>query len=57
MFSWQIKLRQFPLLMRALARTQRLMDPAYYLAEHSLLPTEAGTCTEAAARQTTELAS
>jgi radical SAM superfamily enzyme YgiQ (UPF0313 family) len=58
-YKWigQIKLRQFPLLMRALARTQRLMDPAYYLAEHSLLPTEAGTCTEAAARQTTELAS
>jgi radical SAM superfamily enzyme YgiQ (UPF0313 family) len=52
-YKWlgQIKLRQFPLLMRALARTQRLMDPSYYLAEHDLLPTEAGTCTQAAAER------
>ena len=33
----QIKPRQIPLLMRALARTQRLMDPRYYLSEHCLM--------------------
>jgi radical SAM superfamily enzyme YgiQ (UPF0313 family) len=31
-----VKPRQFLFLMRALARTQRLMDPKYYLSEHSL---------------------
>jgi len=34
----QIKPKQFPLLMRALFRTQRLMDPRYYMSEHCLLP-------------------
>jgi hypothetical protein len=39
----QIKPRQFPLLMRALVRTQRLMDPRYYLSEHCLVPHDAPT--------------
>ncbi len=57
-YKWlgQIKLRQFPLLMRALARTQRMMDPAFYIAEHNLLPTEAGTCTHAAAERAAQRA-
>lgn len=52
-YKWlgQIKLRQAPLLMKALFRTQRMMDPAFYLAEHDLLPTEAGTCTQVAAER------
>ena len=42
-YKWvsQIKPRQFPLLMRALVRTQRLMDPRYYMSEHCLLPGDA----------------
>ncbi len=42
-YKWigQIKPRQFPLLMRALFRTQRLMDPRCYMAEHCLLPADA----------------
>ena len=57
-YKWlgQIKLRQAPLLMKALSRTQRLMDPAFYLAEHHLLPTEAGTCTHAAAERVAQRA-
>jgi hypothetical protein len=41
-YKWvsQIKPRQFPLLMRALLRTQRLMDPQYYMAEHCLLASD-----------------
>ena len=39
----QIKPRQFPLLMRALVRTQRLMDPRYYLSEHCLVPHDTHT--------------
>jgi radical SAM superfamily enzyme YgiQ (UPF0313 family) len=58
-YKWlgQIRWRQFPLLMRALARTQRLMDPANYLSEHCLLPTAAGACTDVAESQRAELAS
>ncbi len=58
-YKWlaQIKLRQFPLLMRALFRTQRLMDPAYYLSEHSLLPSAEGACTDVGDQQRAELAS
>lgn len=57
-YKWlgQIKLQQFLLLMRALRRTQRLMDPKYYLDEHSLLPTEVGTCTHTAAEQAAKVA-
>jgi radical SAM superfamily enzyme YgiQ (UPF0313 family) len=45
----QIKPQQFPLVMRALFRTQRLMDPQYYMSEHCLLP--CNTTAPAAARE------
>lgn len=34
----EVDFRNLPFLMRALARTQRLMDPAHYLAEYDLVP-------------------
>jgi hypothetical protein len=37
-----VKPRQFAFLVHALVRTQRMMDPRYYLSEHSLVPTATG---------------
>ncbi len=41
---WQwigdVKPQHLPFLMRALVRTQRLMDPRYYMSEHQLAPAE-----------------
>lgn len=34
----EVELRNLPFLVRALARTQRMMDPAHYLREHVLSP-------------------
>jgi radical SAM superfamily enzyme YgiQ (UPF0313 family) len=37
----EVELRNLPFLIRALARTQRMMDPAHYLREHVLTPDSA----------------
>lgn len=43
----EVKPRHLTFLVRALARTQRLMDPRYYLSEHCLLPADATAATAA----------
>ena len=37
----EVDLRNMPFLLRALRRTQRMMDPAHYLAEYDLATTAA----------------
>jgi hypothetical protein len=34
----EVELRNLPFLLRALRRTQRMMDPAHYLEEYALAP-------------------
>jgi hypothetical protein len=40
MWQWlgEVKLRDAMFLLRALRRTQRMMEPEHYLSEHSLAP-------------------
>jgi hypothetical protein len=35
---FQVNLRDLPFLLKALRRTQRMMEPAHYLAEYDLVP-------------------